>query len=396
MLNNTKVVNLSSSYKEVINLVFKSSNRHSRIFLESLEIPLESFKYRSFVQRVSQYCSNISRDEYNHAALEALSKSMFAYKVSGNTLASQVYWPNPERYPETDLHSLKPYIDNKPILSKSSKIISLGSCFAMEIGHRLLSQGYNYYFTQSELPSGVQDNLEISKTPNFSAYYGIIFNTLSLRYLIRRAMNDETLPRILLPWHKNISANLFIDPFREGIAFRSIEAYNAEYNIHANALREAFSNCDVLIWTFGLSEAWVLKQHPNLAVSYGFQSFFKPFLAQKVISLEEHITYFAEFYQFIKSINPQCKFIISVSPIPLAATYQHESFHVVEANMLSKSEILVASRRLEASLDDVFYLPAYELVTHVLKEPWHPDQRHVSSRTADSVVNLFLEMFSSN
>ena len=45
----------------------------------------------------------------------------------------------------------------------------------------------------------------------------------------------------------------------------------------------------------------------------------------------------------LRRYNPGVKLIVSLSPVPLHATFRHETEHVVEANMYSKSVLRVAA-----------------------------------------------------
>ena len=83
------------------------------------------------------------------------------------------------------------------------------------------------------------------------------------------------------------------------------------------------------------------------------------------------------------------KIIATVSPVPLNATFNDKK-HVVIANSLSKSTLRVA---LEYFCDqhpkDVFYFPAYEIVTSGCRTPWKADMRHVSDEAIDKVMKAF-------
>lgn len=327
--------------------------------------------------------------------LNRIQQSFSTYQLSSRP-PQEVFWPDPTRPAGWDIKTTLPFSKHKDIINKKTRLISFGSCFASEIGRRLLSRGYNYVFTQKTLPLGVIDNLSSrDSAPNFSAYYGILFNSLSLDYIVKRASSDPSLPRILLQWQPDRPSDdrsgLYVDPFREGICFTSREAYEHEYPIHTEALYQALSTADVIIWTFGLSEAWILDES-DLPVSCGIQNYVKLISRPLFINEQGHFDAFSRFRTYVKSINGKAHFIVSVSPIPLNASFS--CMHIISANALSKAQCMIAAHRCAETYNDTYYLPSFEYVTDCLPDPWAPDRRHVSDSTVDKVIDLFLHLFS--
>jgi len=61
----------------------------------------------------------------------------------------------------------------------------------------------------------------------------------------------------------------------------------------------------------------------------------------------------------LKQVNPQCKVLLTVSPVPLAATY--EPRHVCVLSMASKSVLRVVVEQVTAECEHVDYFPSYEI-----------------------------------
>jgi len=352
-------------------------------------MPIQTLLYQLF-----EYAANPEQPPIDIGYLDTINSRFSTYQASPRS-PQEVFWPDPTRALGWNLQTTLPFSKHKKFITKNTKLISFGSCFASEIGRRLLSRGYNYIFTQKTLPHGVTDNLSPSDNiPNFSAYYGILFNSLSLDYIIKRASSDPSLPRVLFQWQPNRPSDdrlaLYIDPFREGICFTSREAYEHEYPIHTEALYQALSSADVIIWTFGLSEAWILEES-GLPVSSGIQSYIK--LISKPIFIDErdHFNAFSRFRNYVKSINSNACFIVSVSPIPLNASFSE--MHIISANALSKAQCMIAAHHCAHAYEDTYYLPSYEYVTECISDPWAPDRRHVTDKTVESVIDLFLHLF---
>jgi hypothetical protein len=67
------------------------------------------------------------------------------------------------------------------------------------------------------------------------------------------------------------------------------------------------------------------------------------------------------FCEAIRSVNPTVRILLTVSPVPLIATY--ESRHVLVSTTWSKSVLRVAAGDATAHFDFVDYFPSFELIS---------------------------------
>ena len=91
--------------------------------------------------------------------------------------------------------------------------------------------------------------------------------------------------------------------------------------------------------------------------------------------------------------NPEVKFIVSVSPVPLHATFQGTRKHVVVANCHAKATLRVVAEEFCRTTPGAYYFPSYESVMYCTDAAWEPDLRHVSRAAVDKVMALFDQMF---
>ena len=63
----------------------------------------------------------------------------------------------------------------------------------------------------------------------------------------------------------------------------------------------------------------------------------------------------------LRSLRPELKVILTVSPVPLKATASTD--HVLTATTYSKSVLRVAAHDIAASHENVGYFPSYEIIT---------------------------------
>ena len=90
----------------------------------------------------------------------------------------------------------------------------------------------------------------------------------------------------------------------------------------------------------------------------------------------------------LRAVNPKARLILTVSPVPLAATA--EPRHVWTSTTLSKAVLRVAAEQI-AQLPDVIYFPSYEVITSPAARGayFEQDLRSVSANGVDHVMRLF-------
>lgn len=119
-----------------------------------------------------------------------------------------------------------------------------------------------------------------------------------------------------------------------------------------------------------------------------------PHLVEKrVLTVEDNVRELQKMLDIWRSFNPGLKLIVTVSPVPLHATFRADENHVIAANHHSKSVLRVAAEKFCNANPSVYYFPSFEQVMYCTREPWSPDQRHVSRAAVDGVMALFDEMF---
>ena len=99
------------------------------------------------------------------------------------------------------------------------------------------------------------------------------------------------------------------------------------------------------------------------------------------------------FFDALRDWNKNAKIILTVSPVPLAATASGR--HVLEATTYSKSVLRVACSEAAAQRPDVVYFPAYEIITGAFSRGSYfaADLRTVTEAGIDHVMNAFLRHF---
>lgn len=320
-----------------------------------------------------------------HFAETKISTSAYAAKEKPNPKA--VFWPNPTETGDRagSLHDVVPIVRRKPWLNKQTPIGSAGSCFAMEIALWLQENGFNYLVTERPAPH------DPHKEAISNARWGTIFNTPSLRQLVERAFGVIETPRILWSDVRD-GVERFYDPFREDVIFYSREEYENDYDSHVAAVRQALSEVKVFAMTIGMNEVWFLK-NGGYALSRAPWRVAGSCVEPRLLTVEENVRHLSAMWKTWKRFNPDLKLILTVSPVPLHATFRADHQHIVVANAHSKAVLRATADEFVRTHEDVEYFPAFEVVNFCTKDAWHADQRHVSRNAVANVMRTFCEMF---
>jgi hypothetical protein len=196
-----------------------------------------------------------------------------------------------------------------------------------------------------------------------------------------------------LLWTTTINGSIkYLDPFREDVVFNSIEDYQHDYDKHIAKAREVLTKVKVFVITLGVNEIWSLKATGHVFSRSPWQMA-SSLVEHRVMSVEENVRELQRMLDLWRTHNPDLKIILSVSPVPLHATFRGHSAHVMEANSLSKATLRVAAEEFVKANKDVYYFPSFESVMYATQNPWEKDQRHVSREAVSKVMTLFDRMF---
>lgn len=281
---------------------------------------------------------------------------------------------------------------SRPLLARGEKLASAGSCFAAHIVPYLEAVGIEYVRTEVPPPAFRAVHGKSFGYHHFSAAYGNIYTARHLAQLLQRALG--TFRPAEDRWYGD---GRVIDPFRPGLAFPA--ASDAEFDVltaqHLERVIAAFRQADVFVFTLGLTEAWVSaidgavfpacpgtiagEYDPN---RHGFKNF----------TAAETKTDLLAAFALLRSIRPNIRIVLTVSPVPLVATATNE--HVLAASMYSKSALRVAAQEVTWAMPCVRYFPAYEIVCgpQAPGDFFVANRRVVSRAAIDAVMAAFLAL----
>jgi hypothetical protein len=279
-------------------------------------------------------------------------------------------------------------------LTRDDRIATAGSCFAQHIGKRLKRAAFNVMDVEPA-PKGVPD--EIRQAHNYGIYsarYGNIYTVRQLLQLAREVYGLQS-PQ---EWVWKSESNRYYDALRPGVepaGYASAEEVAFHRDHHRKKVRELFDSMDVLIFTLGLTEAWIHKSSGTVypMVPGAIAGVFDPDVYEfKNFSYAEVLADFEEFARLMKShaTVSSKRYLITVSPVPLTATASGK--HVLPATMYSKSVLRAVAGHLSDTHPTIDYFPSFEIVIN----PWdsrpkyEANQRSVLSSAVDEVMMVFM------
>ena len=249
----------------------------------------------------------------------------------------------------------------RAVIAPKTRVATAGSCFAQHVARAMVSNGLTYYVAETAPEAMDAETAEARGYGLFSARYGNIYSTRQLLQLIRRAYGRFVPIETAWP----VEAG-FVDPFRPNIgeSFDSVAAVEAARAEHLGHVRRMFETLEVFVFTLGLTECWVDRRDgaaypvtPGAVTKAADPAHFE-------FANHDYPTVKADLVAFLSelfAVNPNAQVILTVSPVPLIATYGAED--VLSATTYSKSVLRAVAGDVAAGFAAVQYFPSYEMIT---------------------------------
>ena len=248
--------------------------------------------------------------------------------------------------------------NEEKFIGNKTNFFTMGSCFARSISSGLNSKGYT------------SRHLEISEY-----------------------VNTTYANRAFIDW--------LIDPdAKSQVNSRFRELIPAEWD--PNMTLKIINESDVFILTLGVAPAFFDKSSGAFILPRP-SALNSRALAEKYIfrttSVTENVSNVLYLLKFIRSLSPSIKIVVTVSPIPIIASFEFES--CVQADCLSKSIMRVVAHEVtnNSGIENIFYWPSFEIFRWAGSNSssyysvddgaaWHVSESKVAG-TVDAFIDLF-------
>jgi hypothetical protein len=278
-------------------------------------------------------------------------------------------------------------------ISPTDKVATVGSCFAQHIARTLVAHGFHYLVTEHD--AHLPPEAQLARNYGvFSARFGNVYTARQLRQLLEMALGDAPSPQGLV-WPRGDGR--WVDglrPYIEPEGFDDEAQALASRQQMLACTSDMFQGCDVLVFTLGLTEAWhrpadgvVLPLAPGVASpsapmgEFAFVNF----------SHEQVLADMRAFLWLLKSVNAKVRVVLTVSPVPLVATYEPRS--VMASTAYSKAVLRSVAQELVNEFDWVAYFASYEVITAAPNAGRYfaSDWREVLPEGVAHVMGLFMK-----
>jgi GSCFA family len=283
-------------------------------------------------------------------------------------------------------------------IAANTKVATAGSCFAQHISRKLRASGYTHYVVENGGDAIDAKDVALRNFGTFSARYGNIYTARQLLQLFDRAFGTfEPLEQV---WQRDDGR--YVDPLRpqvEPTGFATADDVIEDAERHLAAVRQMFETLDVFVFTLGLTEGWRVKTDQTiLPLAPGVAGGSWDPSRYEFINFEvEDITNdMIAFVDRLRSVNAGARIVLTVSPVPLIATY--EDRHVLVSNTYSKSVLRVAADKVARARANVTYFPSFEIITSngTTHRYFEADLRSVNELGVGHVMRVFFRHFTTD
>ncbi|HLZ01945.1 MAG TPA: GSCFA domain-containing protein [Bradyrhizobium sp.] len=244
-------------------------------------------------------------------------------------------------------------------ISKTTRFFTMGSCFARNLAGSLIKNGFAAH------------HMEISEY-----------------------INTTFANRVFVDWLSDVEIDAAI---RERIVELLPPGWSKENTL------QIIKSSDVFILTLGVAPAFFDRATGDFVLPRP-SALNSRVLAEKYLfrttSVKENVDNVLYLINFIRSIAPEIKVVVTVSPVPMLASFEYES--AVQADCLSKSTMRLVAHEVvnNSNIANILYWPSFEVFRWAgsnASNYYAADDGaawHVSEEKVAGTIKAFVEMFS--
>jgi len=246
-------------------------------------------------------------------------------------------------------------------ISYKDSIMTLGSCFAENIGNKLET-----VFFETDINP-----------------FGVLYNPVSVKNSLELLIQNKSFSSEEIFENKSLWQS-----FAHSSLFNGLSEVECLNNINTRLISSAgfFQKTNVLLITFGT--AWVFEEKKSGRVVSNCHKLPSGDFERRRLTVNEIVSDYNELIVTLQKLCPALNIIFSVSPIRHWKDGAHE-------NNISKSILLMAIDELQKQHKQVHYFPAYEILLDELRDYrfYAPDMLHPSEVAVDYIWSRFSETY---
>ncbi|MGO4821434.1 MULTISPECIES: GSCFA domain-containing protein [unclassified Flavobacterium] len=253
-----------------------------------------------------------------------------------------------------------PIADSIKPISYNSQIVSLGSCFAVNIAEKL----------------------EYFKFQNSCNPFGILFHPLAIEKLIDFAVSKKEFTAADVFFHND---HWHSYDAHSVLSNESAEELVKELNLIINATSQQLRDASHIIITYGT--AWVYENIESSTIVANCHKVPQKQFDKQILSVSAIENSIDRTLKLIEKLNPSASVIFTVSPV------RHIKDGYIE-NQLSKSHLISAIHSILSTVDyqlNTEYFPSYEIMMDELRDYrfYNSDMLHPTPVAVDYIWERF-------
>jgi GSCFA family protein len=251
------------------------------------------------------------------------------------------------------------HVPAEPLLTPADKVVTLGSCFAEEL--REVLQKADFRSGLFWYPSGLNNTFALLDFVSWAATGSVTHR--AFRY--ERSAQGE-----IVEWTPGRDQASYAQEFRDAGAF---------------------------VFTLGLAEVWLDRATDQVFWRGVPENIYDENRHEfRLTSVGDNESNIREIIRLIQTVNPRAPIVLTLSPVPLLATFRDVS--CMTADCVSKSVLRVAlDNVMSEKLQGVYYWPSFELVKWAgAALDWRAygqDARHAQRYLVQCIMSAFVESY---
>ncbi len=287
-----------------------------------------------------------------------------------------------------------PLLTPKFQVDRHKPIFAMGSCFAENIQVALAVRDDDFNLITFMNNIDCDDLFKLSNNDFYPMSFLHRYNPPSIYQEINRILDDSSI--------LNDDTLIFRtkpDEFRDFHYHEHFPLPTLERSVYRRRfLRDRFlalKTCGLFVLTLGLTEAWLDHEtglYLNTAPSYGMVTSSRGRFEFMVLDWNTVYHFLEKIVNLLESSIPGIKIILTVSPVPLEATFAPHD--VVVSTTYSKATLLSAAREIVYQHPSVDYFPSYEMVFSSARDGvWVGDERHIQQDFVAKIMGHFIRYY---
>lgn len=246
-------------------------------------------------------------------------------------------------------------------IKHSDRLILIGSCFTENIGNKLMDSKFR---------------CDINP-------FGILYNPMSIHEALTQIINKKTYTHDDVMEYRGVWLSLMHhSSFSSDDRDTCLDNINSRIEYSYDFLAKA----DWILITFGTARVYTWNENGRIVGNC--HKLNEKLFTRSILEVDDIVKSYVGLISSIRNINPDIKFIFTVSPIRHAKDGMH-------GNQISKSVLLLSIEKICSLNDRCYYFPSYEILMDELRDYrfYADDMLHPSAMAVDYIWEKFSESF---